>query len=593
MKQILLTLIFYLCATLSHAQKLTTESFEYIPNDLVARTEPRTDLNGRPCAVIRVGIALQGVVFDGNTIGSPKYNTGEYLVYITNGSRQITIRHDSFLPLTVTFADYGIERVESGNVYRLTVLTGTPPAPQLSQGNFLVMNVTPASSRVSIDNGEPRDVNSDGSLKVYLENGNHTYKVEADGYLSQTGFVNMTGARQQQNIKLKSTKASLTVKTSTSGSQIYINEDYKGIDNWNGELTPGIYLVEARKDGYCSASTTVALAKQQTETVTLPALQQIFGSLMVDYEPVDADIYMDNRLLGKTPNVFSNIAVGKHSIKISKAGYADYAGSVTIQENQQASINGSLRRSDSTSSSLSSVNNSSASGSVVPITVNGVTFNMIKVDGGTFTMGATQEQENPDRDENPTHQVTLSTYYIGETEVTQALWKTVMGSNPSNYRGDNLPVESVSWNDCQDFLLKLYSQTGKIFRLPTEAEWEFAARGGNKRNGTQYSGSSNIDEVAWYDGNSGNKTHPVKTKKANELGIYDMSGNVWEWCQDWYGNYKSNAKANPIGPSSGVYRGYRGGGWSNFAWRCRSARRDSSSPDYSHYSLGLRLVLSE
>ena len=387
MKHIILTLIFIICATLSYAQKMVVESFEYIPNDLVARTEPRTDLNGRPCAVIRVGIALQGVVFDGNTIGSPKYNTGEHLVYITNGSRQLTIRHDSFLPLTVTFADYGIERVESGNVYRLTVLTGSTSSPQLSQGNFLVMNVTPASSRVSIDNGEPRAVNSDGTLKVYLNNGSHTYKVEADGYLSKMGTVNMADTRQQQNIILQSTKASLTVKTSTSGSMIYVDEDYKGKDSWNGELTPGIYLVEARKDGYRSSSTTVTLSKQQTKTITFPALQQIFGSLMVDYEPVDADIYMDNLLLGKTPNVFSNIAVGKHSIKISKAGYADYAGSVTIQENQQASINGSLRRSDSTSSSLSSVNNSSASGSVVPITVNGVTFNMIKVEAAHSQWG--------------------------------------------------------------------------------------------------------------------------------------------------------------------------------------------------------------
>ena len=282
MKQILLTLIFYLCATLSHAQKLTTEFFEYIPNDLIARTEPRTDLNGRPCAVIRVGIVLQGVVFDGNTIGSPKYNTGEYLVYITNGSRQLTIRHDSFLPLTVTFADYGIERVESGNVYRLTVLTGTPPAPQLSQGNFLVMNVTPASSRVAIDNGEPRAVNADGTLKVYLSNGSHNYRVEADGYLAKTGSVSMSGSRQQLNVALQSTKANLTVRTTTSGSKIYIDEDYKGTDSWNGELTPGTYLVEARKEGYRSASISVTLGKQQTETVTIPALQQIFGSLMVD-----------------------------------------------------------------------------------------------------------------------------------------------------------------------------------------------------------------------------------------------------------------------------------------------------------------------
>ena len=540
------------------AQEMKVKSFEPIPNDLIARTEPRLDLNDKPCAVIRVGIALQGVVFDGNMIGSPIYNTGEYLVYITNGSRQLTVRHNNFLPLTVTFADYGIERVVAGNVYRLTVLTDGI-IPPLEQGNFLVMKVSPAASRVSIDNGDSQTVNADGTMKVYLENGTHTYKVEADSYLSQTGTITMSGSRQQLNVTLQSLKASLTVKSSTLGSKIYVNEDYKGIDSWQGTLSPGTYLVEAKKDGYRTSSRTVTLSKQQTETVTLPALQQIFGSLMVDYEPVDADIYLDNRLLGKTPNVFSNIAVGKHSVKISKSGYADYAGSITIQENQQASINGSLRQSNSTSSTLSSNNNSSPSGSVVPITVKGVTFNMIKVEGGTFTMGATPEMTDPKDNEKPTHQVTLSSYYIGETEVTQALWQAVMGSNPSQFAGDNLPVERVTWEYCQAFIAKLNSLTGKNFRLPTEAEWEYAARGGNKSNGTQYSGSSNIDEVAWYSDNSSSMTHPVKTKKANELGIYDMSGNVWEWCQDWRGSYSSESLNNPTGPESGIERVRRGG----------------------------------
>ena len=236
---------------------------------------------------------------------------------------------------------------------------------------------------------------------------------------------------------------------------------------------------------------------------------------------------------------------------------------------------------------------SSASPDVLPVKVNGVTFNMIKVDGGTFTMGATSEMMNPWNSEKPTHQVTLSTYYIGETEVTQSLWQAVMGSNPSYPKGDNLPVKRVSWNDCQDFIKKLNEMTGRTFRLPTEAEWEFAARGGNKSKHTRYSGSKDIDDVAWYDGNSGNKTHPVKGKKANELGIYDMSGNVWEWCQDYYGSYSSTSQTNPTGPDSGSYRVYRGGSWNCFAWYCRSSIRFYYAPDLSSDNLGLRLVLSE
>ena len=589
MKHTIITLTLLLCATLSFAQELKVKSFELLSNDIIARTSPRNDRNGTPCAVIRVGIALQGVVFDGNTIGEPVYNTGEYLVYVPEGNRQITIRHNSYVPLTVVFADYGLDRVKSSTTYRLTVLTGgVTPSSQQPEGNFLVMNVTPASARVSIDNGEARPVNANGTLKVFLQNGSHSYKVDADGYLANNGYVNMSGSRQQVSVTLQSTKASLTVKTATSGSKIYIDEDYKGNDSWQGELTPGTYLVEARKDGFRSVSKTVTLAKQQTESITLPALQQISGSLMVDYEPVDADVYLDNNLIGKSPNVFTNIVAGKHNIKISKDGYADYIGSVTIQENVQASVSGSLTKSSTMTSSLSS-----ASGSVVPITVNGITFNMIKVDGGTFTMGATAEMYKPWHYEKPAHQVTLSSYYIGETEVTQALWKAVMGNNPSNFKGDNLPVDSVSWDDCQDFIRKLNVLTNRRFRLPTEAEWEFAARGGNKSNHTQYSGSSNIDDVAWYDGNSGSKTHSVKTKKANELGLYDMSGNVWEWCQDWFGRYSSNAQTNPTGPDSGTYRVFRGGTWSFNARGCRSSNRFYNSPGDRYNSLGFRLALSE
>ena len=222
-------------------------------------------------------------------------------------------------------------------------------------------------------------------------------------------------------------------------------------------------------------------------------------------------------------------------------------------------------------------------------TVNGVNFTMVGVQGGTFHMGSKDGRD----DEKPIHSITLSSYYIGQTEVTQALWKVVMGSNPSNFKGDNLPVEMVSWNDCQSFITKLNQQTGEHFRLPTEAEWEFAVRGGRKSRGFKYSGNTNIDYVAWYDGNFGSKTHPVATKSPNELGIYDMSGNVYEWCQDWKGNYCSSPQTNPTGPTSGSGRVIRGGGWRHDARYCRSAFRGHYAPDSRSDDIGLRLVLSE
>ena len=217
---------------------------------------------------------------------------------------------------------------------------------------------------------------------------------------------------------------------------------------------------------------------------------------------------------------------------------------------------------------------------------------MVWVSGGTFTMGATSEQGSDAWDnEKPAHSVTLSGYYIGKYEVTQKLWKAVMGSNPSYFKGDNLPVEQVSWNDVQEFIRKLNQLTGKSYRLPTEAEWEYAARGGSNSRGYKYSGSDNIGSVVWYWDNSNKTTHPVGSKSPNELGIYDMSGNVYEWCSDWYGSYSSSSQRNPKGPASGSNRVNRGGGWSYDARYCRVSSRSGHSPGGGNFSLGFRLVL--
>ena len=234
-------------------------------------------------------------------------------------------------------------------------------------------------------------------------------------------------------------------------------------------------------------------------------------------------------------------------------------------------------------------------------TVNGVSFKMVKVAGGTFQMGATEEQGNDAySNEYPAHSVTLSDYRIGETEVTQELWVAVMGSNPSNFTDDNQrPVESVTWNDCQTFISKLNELTGLSFRLPTEAEWEFAARGGNASQGYKYAGSNTIDDVAWYwddvpsqsINTAGYGTQPVATKAPNELGLYDMSGNVFEWCQDYDSSYNSSAQTNPTGPSSGSFRMIRGGCWYGTARYCRVSYRDNLSPSRGNLTIGLRLAL--
>ena len=224
-------------------------------------------------------------------------------------------------------------------------------------------------------------------------------------------------------------------------------------------------------------------------------------------------------------------------------------------------------------------------------TVNGVSFTMVKVDGGTFMMGSPDDDTLAYDGEKPAHQVTVGDYGIGETEVTQALWQAVMGNNPSFFGNDlQRPVEEVSWNDCQLFIEKLNELTGAHFRLPTEAEWEFAARGGNLSRGYKYSGSNEYDDAVWcYENSSG--TRAVKTKKPNELGLYDMNGNVWEWCADWDGVYPSSPQVNPKGPSSGAERVFRGGCAGGIENSCRIPSRSSHSPGDRYKTYGFRLAL--
>ena len=211
---------------------------------------------------------------------------------------------------------------------------------------------------------------------------------------------------------------------------------------------------------------------------------------------------------------------------------------------------------------------------------------MVYVEGGTFNMGS-NEFEN----EGPIHKVTLKDFHICKYCITQSQWKAIMGNNLSHFKGDDLPVEMVSWNDAQKFLTALNKQTGKNFRLPTEAEWEYTARGGLKSQDYEYAGSNNIDEVAWYDNNGGNRTHPVGQKKSNALDLYDMSGNVWEWCSDWYGfdYYQESQEKNPTGPDDGSDRILRGGSWVFNAKFCRVADRGGSEPSKRYDSCSFRI----
>ena len=416
-----------------------------------------------------------------------------------------------------------------------------------------------------------------------MSSGVYTLRIQKEKYKDYSTTITIEeGKITTIRPSLEANFAQVTL-TTNEGADIYVDGNRLGTTRWTGTLELGEHSVETRQASHHSAYTNVRITPQSAcPTVTLNNPLPIYGSLIVDGTPMDAVVYVDNKRVGVSPLVYGELLIGSHTVRIEKEGYVKQEKMIAVSEGQEHMLEYTLAK-EMPKPTLTDKET---------FTVKGVSFTMVGVKGGTFTMGRTAEQGSDAFDwEKPTHQVTLSDYYIGETEVTQALWKAVMGSNPSYFSGTNLPVEKVSWNDCQTFITKLNQLTGKNFRLPTEAEWEYAARGGQKSRGYKYAGSNTLSNVGWYSDNSSNKTHPVKQKQANELGLYDMSGNVSEWCQDWYGSYSSGAQTNPKGPSSGSIRVIRGGSWLDSASYCRVAFRGSISPGNRYNYLGFRVVL--
>ena len=601
MKKLYLLLLFvFMQLNASIAQELSVKAFVLAPTDITAQTEGRKDLNGDACALVKISFVGDVADVEGNVIKPLVKRNNETWAFMTQESRQMKVVTKDYLPLMVTFGDYGIEKLQSNRTY---VLTLTKPSgaqePVDAGGNFYAISVQPKDAKVTID-GVLQASSSDGEYSAMLAYGSHTYKVEAGGYISKSGsFTIGKGDMTPISVSLVSALATLSVSCPTPAVFLYVDKKSVGSLPWNGSLKEGMHLLEVRKDGYRSQQKTIQLAQQQKLDVAFDALSAIQGNLSVNFKPFGSDVYVDGVKVGQSPRVFNGVLVGNHNVEIRKSGYSTSRQTVMISEGQTASISGSLTSSASSSNAnVLSSSGTSLFGNTITIPVkNGINIEMVKVEAGSFDMGATPEMRSlqyPYDDEKPDHRVTLTkNYYIGKYEVTQALWQVVMGNNPSRFKGDDLPVERVSWKRCQDFISKLNSLTGKRFRLPTEAEWEYAARGGNKSRGYRYSGSNTLDDVAWYGDNSGSKTHAVGTKQPNELGIYDMSGNVSEWCQDWRGSYSSSPQTNPTDAVSGSYRVDRGGSWLYSAWFSRSSSRGGRTPGGRDGDLGLRLVLSE
>lgn len=435
-----------------------------------------------------------------------------------------------------------------------------------------------------------------------IASGRCDIRLQLKDYAPASQSVTVTeGMTASVNVTLEARFAHVTIN-SLPGAAIKVNGAEVGSGSYSNNMAEGIYDIEASLAGHRPVTKQIEVIVGVPQTIELRPTP-IYGMLDVNSNPMGANITINGKSYGDTPTSIENLLVGDYDVVLTKPGYASVSQRVTVSENASASVDvkmqkGEMKNSqiDESALSVSAINlTPNWSASVTPsqrAVLEKLIANMVKVEGSTFTMGATPEQGNDAYEyERPAHQVTLSDYYIGRYEVTQKEWQAVMGDNPSKFYGDNLPVDYVSWNDCQDFINKLNQLTGLKFRLPTEAEWEFAARGGKQSKGYKYSGSDNAKNIAWYEKNSGSKPHQVGTKEPNELGIYDMSGNVGEWCGDWYGRYSSSAQTNPTGPSSGSARVLRGGSWYFDAWYCRVSFRGINYPSDRSIIYGFRVVL--
>lgn len=528
---------------------------------------------------------------------------GQYLVMtVTPANAEVSIDD---VPVEVADGVVSTLLKYGKHTYRVSAALHEPTMGQFEIGNakkelsvalqpaygILQIDSDPAGAEVYID-GDYQPAGTTPFTSKWLSPGKHTLQFKMPVYKTRTMEVAVPGNGATQSVEAVLQPNFAEVSVSAPGeSEIYINNELKGVGRWSGRLNAGLYTVEARKASHYSSSQSVEVEAGDKRTVTLSAPTPRYGSLNVNTRPVGATVSVDGTALtGTTPNIYADILIGEHTLTVAKPGYAEAEQRITVEEGKVLPVSITLTEKEKVAPAPSARTADLQSETKNRVfTVNGVSFKMVYVEGGMFFMGSSSGEEN----ELPVHSVTLSDYYIGETEVTQELWQAVMGSNPSYFIGSQRPVEQVSWHDCQEFIERLNELTGGNFRLPTEAEWEYAARGGNKSRGYTYSGSNNIKKVAWYANNSKSSTHEVKGKLPNELGLYDMSGNVWEWCQDWYGSYSEESITNPEGSVSGSTRVNRGGGWNYRAVNCRCAGRSLNTPAIAGSNLGMRLALPQ
>jgi len=572
------------------------------------------------------------VFIDGKEQGTGKQHT------TTEGNHQLKLEKDGYQPLIEAIY------VDANNTlfeYKLSEIEDVD----------LVINTVPTGAAVYIDNV----MFGKTPVSDFYPAGKYPIRIEKEWYVTFEDYIEIQALQTKEDYSLNPDFGSIEVTSSPqSGMDIYFDgvaQNVKTPHTFN-QLRPGLYKINARSQYYETNEVEVQLQRSKAEKVNLisegnfavlnvnthelatvyldgqiikqlknirlqpsriniearmpkaePVSKRLTlkkgdtltvdlypaGTIQIVVDPFDAKIELKGDAgeyyTSEGKNIFSDVPVGKYELIAKADKHKTYTETFTLKADEK------LKK------------------SITLIEGSDIPPNMVLVEGGTFTMGDTWG--DGDNDEKPTHKVTLSSFYISKFEVTQREWWEVMGSNPSHFKGDDLPVENVTWYNATDFCNKMSLKDGLNpcyiidikwvvtcnfdadgYHLPTEAEWEYAARGGSKSRGYKYSGSDNIEDVAWYDDNSNEKTYQVGIKIANELGIYDMTGNVWEWCWDWYGKYSSSSVTDPKGSSSGEHRILRGGSWGSDDGDGRIANRTGINPDSWINYIGFRVIVS-
>ncbi|HQO08549.1 MAG TPA: formylglycine-generating enzyme family protein [Clostridiales bacterium] len=429
------------------------------------------------------------------------------------------------------------------------------------QESALAIDSEPSGAMVYIDGVQIGKT----PVSSFYPSGTYTIKLTSDNYdyddIEET--IVISGPETKKAYQLTDIRATLTINTCDS-ARVYLNgARMDGIKDL--KLAPQRCVVKVEMNKAKPLEEVFILKKKEKKTLDL--YPQLFtGTIMVAVTPQDAEIELTEASGEKYFNTgsksFSNIITGSYNINVSRNGFKTFCDEIALKADGVEKV---IIKLEEGSDDIG---------------------DYIFVEGGTFQMG----NNNGYEEERPVHNVNVNDFYICKTEVTQALWRIVMGTTPSNFIGDDLPVENVSWNDAVEFCKRLSRKESAVYRLPTEAEWEYAARGGKLSKGNEFPGISRFNDLAWWAANSGSKTNPAGKKKPNELGIYDMNGNVYEWCSDYYRSYNNSNSADPTGSGTDSSRVMRGGSWTAQIPSCTVTSRNYGNPDLRTNAIGFRVV---